>query len=154
MPAFAARTQFAKVFIEIDSRRVASDTPTPSVIAGLTASLRDSFVYTALGIRFINANISLVSRNVGVHFFQPASVRLYDSLKTAPRIFQPSLGSDSSSASTLDLGKRFSARKSTKTRTFGATKRLEGHTARKVPTCFVNSSKTTISLPSVICWRM
>jgi hypothetical protein len=67
---------------------------------------------------------------------------------------QPAWSSGSNSAARLDFGKRFSARKSTKTRTFGATKRLEGHTARKVPACFVNSSKTTISLPSAICWRM
>jgi hypothetical protein len=36
--SFAARTQFANVFIEMDSRRAASDTPTPSVIASFTAS--------------------------------------------------------------------------------------------------------------------
>jgi hypothetical protein len=36
LPAFAARTQFANVFIDIDSRRAASDTPTPSVIASFT----------------------------------------------------------------------------------------------------------------------
>jgi len=35
LPSFAARTQFANVFIEIDSRRAASDTPTPSVMAAL-----------------------------------------------------------------------------------------------------------------------
>jgi hypothetical protein len=56
LPAFAPRTQFPKVFIDINSWRAASDTPTPSVIASFTVSSRNSLVYIALGIRFIYAS--------------------------------------------------------------------------------------------------
>jgi short chain dehydrogenase len=44
LPVFAARSKFSGVFINIESRRAASDMPTPSVIASFPASSRNSYV--------------------------------------------------------------------------------------------------------------
>jgi hypothetical protein len=50
------------VFINIENWCTAFDAPMPSVITNFTVSSRNSFSYTVLGIRFINASLLNLAR--------------------------------------------------------------------------------------------